>query len=542
MTQSSTLDSGRAAVAERHWAEAYERLAVVDADGGLAPPDLELLATAALLRGEGRAALAVMMRAHEAYVVRGDVESGARAAAWIAVYQIELGEFSHSFEWIPRARRLLASLPEPSTSVVGLAMVPTTVASIASGDYRGAERQAAEIEEIAVAFDDRDLAAMGAFLGGYCLLELGDDEAGFVYMDRAVGAVASGATSPVFSGFILCTGVGMAHIGFDLGRVVAWTAVLDEWCRGQPELVAYDGQRHALRSALLQLQGAWDEASTEAELGMARFRAGDFRAMWGAPYWYGELQRLRGALHSAAESFRRADEAAWDPQPGGAMLLLTEGKVERAQEQIRRSVADADRFMRRQRLPALIEIEIAAGDLAASRRALDELRARSGAPPSPMLAAVIAFATAQVRLAEGDPAEALAAAREAESGWRGLGVPYELARSRVLAGRAFRALGDMDRARIEFGAARATFTELGAAPALTGLDRITGFGRAGGPLTEREIEVLRLVSTGLTNRAIAERLSLSEKTVARHLSNIFGKLGLSTRAGATAYAYENGLV
>ncbi|GGI44564.1 DNA-binding CsgD family transcriptional regulator [Agromyces flavus] len=542
MIQSSTIESGRAAATELRWAEAYERLSIADADGGLAPPDLEVLATAALLRGEGHAALDVMTRAHEAYVVHGDVESGARAAAWIAVYQIELGEFSHSFEWIPRARRLLTSLAEPSTSVVGLAMVPTTVASIASGDHLGAERQAIEIEEIAERFRDLDLAAMGAFLRGYCVLELGDDGAGFAHMDRAVAAVEHRATSPVFSGFILCTAVGMAHIGFDLARVVAWTAVLDDWCRGQPELVAYDGQRHALRSALLRLQGAWDEASTEAELGMSRFRAGDYRAMWGAPYWYGELQRLRGALHSAAESFRRAGEAAWDPHPGAAMLLLTEGKVERAQEQIRRSAADADRFMRRYRLPAMVEIEIAAGDLEASRRALAELRVRAGSTPSPMLATVIAFATAQVRLAEGDAAEALVAGGEAGSGWRELGVPYELARSRVLLGRALRALGEAERARAEFEAARAGFTELGAVPALVELDRIMGSGRGSGALTDRELEVLRLVSTGLTNRAIAERLSLSEKTVARHLSNIFAKLGLSSRAGATAYAYENGLV
>jgi DNA-binding CsgD family transcriptional regulator len=541
MTSSDALDAGRAAFADRRWAEAYERLGLADAAGALGPEDLELLATAALLRGEGRAALALLMRAHGAYVVQGDVEGGVRTAAWIAVYQIELAEWSHNLEWIPRARRLAGSLTEPS-SVTGLAMVPTTILGIASGDHRGAERQAAEIEEIAERFEDRDLAAMSAFLRGYCLLELGDDEAGVARMDDAVTAVARGAVSPVFSGFILCSGVGMAHIGFDLRRVVSWTSALDEWCRDQPELVAYDGQRHALRGALLRLQGAWAEAATEAELGMARFRAGDLRAMWGAPYWWGELQRLRGAQHSAAESFRRAGESAWDPHPGAAMLLLAEGKVDRAREAIRRSAADADPYMRRHRLPAMIEIEVAAGDIEAARRALEELRKRAGSAPSPMFAAVIAFAAAQVRLAEGDAAGALAAAREAGDGWRELGIPYEAARSRVLAGRALRALGEGDRARIEFHAARGVFLRLGAAPALAELDQITGAGRAGGALTERELEVLRLVSTGLTNRLIGERLSLSEKTVARHLSNIFAKLGLSTRAAATAYAYENGLV
>jgi DNA-binding NarL/FixJ family response regulator len=146
-----------------------------------------------------------------------------------------------------------------------------------------------------------------------------------------------------------------------------------------------------------------------------------------------------------------------------------------------------------------------------------------------------------VLLAEGDPRNALASARDAVTAWRTLGVPYEAARSRVLVGRALLALGEAAAARSEFDAARGTFLELGAQPALAGLGEYTGERRAGS-LTDREVEVLRLVSTGLTNRAIGAKLSLSEKTVARHLSNIFGKLGLSSRAAATAYAYENGLV
>lgn len=536
------LEAGRAAITERRWAEAYERLAVADSSQRLAPADLETLATAAFLRGESAAAVDALTRAHEASVAADDLEGAARTAAWLALYQIELGDLSRNFEWVPKGVRLASGIAEPS-AVTGLVRLPPAIAQLASGDPAGAVARFCDIGVIAERFQDRDLAALATFGEGMCLLEVGEDAAGFARFDEAVSAVGRGEVSPVGAGIILCTVVGNAHAGFDLARVIRWTNALDDWCRDQPELVAYSGQRHALRAALLLLQGAWDEASAAAELAMSRFRAGDYRAAFGAPYHSGEVQRLRGAFHSAADSYRRAGETAWESQPGLALLHLAEGKVALARDEIRRSAAAADPYTRRHLLPAVVEIEAATGDAAAARRALGELRelGASAAEP-PMLAAVAALAEAQVRAAEGDAHGALEAARTAAAAWGELGVPYEVARSRVLAGRALLELGEPEPARAEFDAARGVFLDLGADPALAELARLNGDRRGAGGLTARELEVLRLVSTGLTNRGIGERLSLSEKTVARHLSNIFAKLGLSTRAAATAYAYENGLV
>ena len=317
--------------------------------------------------------------------------------------------------------------------------------------------------------------------------------------------------------------------------------MLDRWCRDQPELITFSGQRHALAAGLLLIRGAWAEASTAAELALSRFRAGDYRAVYGAPYQLAELGRLRGAFHSAEESYRRAGESGWEPQPGLALLHLAAGRTQRAQDEIRRSAAGADPFTRRFLMPAVVEIEVAAGDVEAARRAVDELREAGRSTPTPMLAATVAAAEARMLLAAGDPSAALGAARDATGAWQALGAPYERARSMVTAGRALSELGDREAALAEFRGAREVFVALGADPALAELADLMGDRRAG-VLTAREVEVLRLVSTGLTNRAIGARLSLSEKTVARHLSNIFGKLGLSTRAAATAYAYENGLV
>ncbi|MEI5585278.1 MULTISPECIES: LuxR C-terminal-related transcriptional regulator [unclassified Agromyces] len=536
----TALDAGRTAMAERRWAAAYEDLSRADAGEGLAPADLESLAMAAFLRGEAQAAVDALERAHARLLADGDLEGAARTAARLALYQIELGDLSHNFEWVPKGLRLAAGMAEPS-AVTGAVQLPPAVAQLASGDPAGARGRFRAIGGIADRFRDPDLAALAAFGEGMCLLELEEDAEAFSRLDDAVAAVTAGGISPVSSGIILCTVVGSAHQAFDLERATAWTTVLERWCRGQPELVAYRGQAHALRAAILTLHGAWDEAWAEAELALSRFRAGDYRAAFGAPYRFGELQRLRGAFHSASESYRRAGESAWDPQPGLALLHLAEGKVRQARDEIRRTATAADPFARRHLLPAVVDIEATAGGVAEARRALTELRLLAGRHPTAMSAVVIAFAEATVLLAEGDAAGAVTAGRSAADAWKALGVPYETARSRVLAGRALQAVGEPAAARSEFDAARAILLELGAHPDLEALPTGTGE-RHGSVLTDRELEVLRLVSTGLTNRAIAARLSLSEKTVARHLSNIFGKLGLSTRAAATAYAYENGLV
>ena len=148
-----------------------------------------------------------------------------------------------------------------------------------------------------------------------------------------------------------------------------------------------------------------------------------------------------------------------------------------------------------------------------------------------------------VRLADGRAEAALPLLRRAFRQWQAVHAPYEAARSRVLIGLAARELGDEATATLEFEAAREAFVQLGARPDLARLDRLVGGPqRPIGGLTTRELEILRLVATGRTNRAIATDLVISEKTVARHLSNVFTKLDVTTRSAATAYAYEHGLV
>ena len=540
MTSPSALELGRAAAVERRWADAYERLAGVDATEGLAASDLELLSTAALLRGEPQAAVDALSRAYERHLAGDDTAGAARSAGLLALLLIELGDFTGCVLWSARAMRLTTAMAEPGP-LAGFARMAAAVAQLGSGDPDEARKRFEEILVIAERDGDTELVALTMLGLGKSLIEVDAIGTGFACFDRAMAAVEAGELSTLAVGVISCALISDAMMAFDLERAADWTALLDRWCSDQPELITFSGQRHALQAMLLLVHGAWAEAATAAELALSRFRAGDYRAVYGAPYQLAEIARLRGAFHSAEESYRRAGESGWEPEPGRSLLQLAVGRTQRAQDEIRRSAAGADPFTRRFLLPAVVEIEVAAGDLGAARRAVDELREAGRSTPTPMLAATVAAAEARMLLAAGEPSAALDAARAAAGAWLALDAPYERARSRVSAGRALSDLGDRDAALAEFRSAREVFVALGAHPALAELEDLMGDRRTG-VLTPREVEVLRLVSTGLTNRAIGERLSLSEKTVARHLSNIFGKLGLSTRAAATAYAYENGLV
>jgi DNA-binding CsgD family transcriptional regulator len=151
--------------------------------------------------------------------------------------------------------------------------------------------------------------------------------------------------------------------------------------------------------------------------------------------------------------------------------------------------------------------------------------------------------TGAVGSAEGHPPAAVAALRRAWTLWQRVEAPYEAARARTLLGQACRDAGDEDSALMEFDAAAAVFARLGAAPELARIEALTRR-RAVAPagLTAREVDVLRRVATGRSNREIATDLVLSEATVARHVSNILTKLGVRSRSAATAFAYEHGLV
>jgi DNA-binding CsgD family transcriptional regulator len=307
----------------------------------------------------------------------------------------------------------------------------------------------------------------------------------------------------------------------------------------------------------LRLGGAWSEAQSEAEracewLTASIDNAGDpsgrssFKHPVGAAFYQlAEIHRLRGDYVDADAAYRRANEYGHAPEPGLALLRLAQGEPRAAETTIRRLLGEPNPQHRRAAvLAAGIEIMLEVGDLPAAHAAADELAAMAGQSDARYLRALAAHAAGTVRLTTGDAQGALTALRQAWMDWQEIDAPWDAARVRVLLGLACRALGDDGSAHLEFVAAERVFQRLGAAPDLARLDALRSSAAATGEerLTRRERQVLALIAKGMTNRAIATALTISERTVDRHVSNILSKLDLPSRSAATAYAFERRLV
>jgi DNA-binding NarL/FixJ family response regulator len=543
MSASTELDRGRAAYGQRQWRSALTDLAEADRADRLASDDLVRQSTSAFMMGRFSEGVGILTRAHEELLAAGDLAGAARAAGWLGMQFMFADDFAQGGGWLARAERLASQRPsEPALR--GIPMVVAALDALYGGDPAQAMQQFGAIADLGDAHSDADLAALGRLGKGQAMVMLDDPVAGFVLLDEAMVAVTAGEVSPVPAGIIYCAVIGTCHLACDVQRAHEWTVALDHWCQSQQDLVSFSGQCQMHRAALFLLHGAWQEAVDAALAAQQLFERGDRMAGFGAYYQLGEVQRLRGQFHDAEASYVAANRSGFDPEPGLALLRLAQGQARAARDLIERAEAAADPATRRQMLPAQVEIDLAVADVAAATAATAELTAQAAMRGLPLLQAMAAQAQAQVALAQSAPEQAERAARGAVRMWRQLDAPYDEALCRMLIGEACRDLGDDETAALQFGTARDILNELGAQPALADLDRIESAhtqAPAGG-LTGREIEVLRLVSAGMTNRQIAGELYLSEKTVARHLSNIFTKLNLPSRAAATAYAYEHQLV
>jgi DNA-binding NarL/FixJ family response regulator len=539
------LDQGRATFGRRAWADAYAKLSAADRERALEPEDLERLATAAFLVGKDADCDDTWGRAHQLFVSRGDPERAARCAFWLAFGLLHRGERARSGAWIARARRLLDD--NHSDCVVrGYLLLPVALQRLAEGDVAAAHATFCEAGEIGDRFGDHDLVALARHSRGRTLIRLGEIREGVTLLDEAIVAIEAGEGSPLVAGDVYCSVIEGCLEIFDLRRAQEWTAALTRWCEAQPDLVLYSGQCLVRRAEILQLRGAWTEAVDAAQRACEHFvRGPDQPATGAAFYQQAELHRLRGEFDKAEEAYRQASRWGRKPEPGLAQLRLAQGQPKAAEAAIRRVIDEwQNRDTRARLLPAHVEIMLAVGDTQAARDSANELAQIAASRDAPFLHAIAAQARGAVLLAEGDARAALTALRHAWTAWQDIEIPYEAARVRVLIGLACRALEDKDAAEMEFDAARWVFQQLEAAPDLA---RVEELSRAAGDktssgLTARELQVLRLVAAGKTNRTIAADLFISERTVERHVSNIFTKLDLPSRAAATAYAYEHQLV
>jgi ATP/maltotriose-dependent transcriptional regulator MalT len=551
------IEQGRAAFVRRAWSEAHRWLSAADAEGSLGPEDLQRLAVSGFLTGRDESAEDAWARAHQAFFGRGEVEAAVRCAFWLGMVLITgQGDEVRGGGWIARAHRLVEDSGLQDNAVRGYVLLPAALRELDAGDPGLARDVFVEAAEIGQRFHEADLVTLARLGQAQSLIRMDEARYGAELLDEVMVEVEGDRVSPLTAGIVYCAVILACQQIFDLPRAQAWTRVLSRWCDEQPDLVRFRGTCLVHRSELAAFRGDWDTAVAEADRACRRLADPPDPAVGSAWYQRAELHRMKGQLSSAETAYEHAATRGHDPHPGLALLWLAQDRTEVAAAAIRRVIGNrgdaypgvvdevAGPRPRAEMLAAAAEILVAAGDLPAAGLAADELQRMAEVRETPLLTAVAARALGTVLLARHEPAKALEVFGRARRCWAELQAPYEAARNRVLVARALRALGDDDTASIEERAAAEVFRRVGASLDLKPLEA-PGVGGASDPvvgLTPREIEVVRLVATGRTNREIADELVISGKTVARHLHNVFTKLDLPNRSAATAWAYEHDLV
>jgi ATP/maltotriose-dependent transcriptional regulator MalT len=542
-SHSLQLQQGREALRKNAWATAYARLSAADRKAPLDAQDLMGFSMAALLSGKDEESFRLLERAHQGFLKEGDTLQAIRCAVWLGHTSQYRGDFAQASGWIARAERMLAG--EKQCVEQGYLLLPQGLRAVMQGEVDKAHEIFAQAAAIGQKYGEGDLLAMALHGQGRAAIRRGEITQGVALLDEAMVAVRAGELTPIISGIVYCGVIDSCRETFDVQSAQEWTAALNDWCAAQPEMVPYHGVCMLHRAEILQLHGEWPDALMEARRACEQMSTPPPKPILGAAlYRLAELHRVRGELAEAEAAYLQAKQWERAPEPGIAQLQLAQGQRKAALAAIKRIAGEVKTGEGRVRvLDAYAEIALAAGDFAAAREAADELATIAAKHGAPMLLARSGRANGAVLLAEGKPKAALTGLRNSWRIWLELEAPHEVARTRVLIARACRELGDTAAAEQEFVAAREVFEQLGAAADLMQLEQTVGKASSPeNPLSDREIGVLRLVASGMTNRKIAGKLGISEKTVARHVSNIFTKLDLNSRAAATAYAYQNGLV
>jgi len=523
---------------DEDWRDVHARLSGREE---LTATELDQLAEALFWLDRPFESAAVWHRAHDAHLDAGDVDAAIRAA-WRAFFEHYLvREMAVASGWLERQRALRADAIDPASA--GLVALAESSWAVAHDDLDGAATHARQAVEAGRAAGDLNLHALATEFLGRCLVAAGRVDEGIRRLDEAMVSVIGGRLAPLHTGWIYCEVLSVCRDLADLRRASEWTDAAMRWCDDLREGSVYPGTCRVHRAELACLRGAWDRAEVEVRRACDELTRFDPRYAGEAHYLAGELCRLRGDLAGAETAYARAHELGRPPQPGLALLRLSQGQVDQAVAALRMALepGPTQPLPQARLLVALVEAELRGGSVEQARAAADRLVALAGEHASHYLEALAAASDGTVRLAEGRPA--LPRLRRAHATFVDLGLPFDAAQVQVQLGMAARRAGDSEGARLELGAARAAFERLGAASDVAIVSGLLARPRARpGGLTNREVEVLREVAKGRTDREIGAELSISEHTVARHVSNIRTKLGVPSRAAATAFAIEHDLI
>ena len=517
-----------------------------NADASIEVSELEHKALAAYLSGEQDACEELWTRAHTECLHAGDSERAARNTFWLALDLFNRGEWARGNGWLSRGLHLVESAQESASLGMLLALVSRN--HLKQGDIEAADRAARRALGMAGTLEEADLTVFSRL--AFALVRLRErkfDEATSLFDEIMVGVTVDNV-SPIAVGVVYCAVIDGCRSFFDLSRAREWTTALSQWYSARPDAAAFRGKCLVNRSEIMRLSGEWTDALAEAERACLWTGSHENSFMYpvgAAFYELAEIHRLRGNVSASEAAYRRASEHGHHAEPGLTLLQFMEGNREAAAASIRRLLNESQGdVLRASVLHAAVEILIACGDVDTAQSAADELAAMTEQYSAPALRALAASASGAVHLARDDSSLALKSLREAWMLWQELDAPYEAARVRLLLGQVCQKMADHTAAELEFDSARRVFDRLAAQPDIVRTDALRDRDRKAEatPLTARELQVIELIARGETNRTIARELSISERTVDRHVSNILLKLSLPSRAAATAYAFQHHLV
>jgi DNA-binding CsgD family transcriptional regulator len=536
------LVAARDAYSHQDWLAARDGFRAVAERVGLSVEDIVAMADSAWWLGFNDEALASFEQAFALFVSEDRVPSAAKLALAIGFLWMLRGEMPLGSGWVSRGLRLLRELPDCVEQGYGLAVALDE--EMAAGRFPEAISIAKDIKTLASRYKDTTLQAVGLVGEGIALTRMGRVKEGLAVLDEAMLSVMAGEVTLDWAGNIYCQLMGICYDLADLRRARHWTDATERWCNRFTSAVMFLGVCRMHRVQLLAVQGDWGGAEEEAWQVCGDLADLNVLAVAESHYQIGEIRRLRGDLVGAEAAYTKAHGLGRDPQPGLALLRLSEGRVATAAASIRSAIASdsADSFTRARLRSAQVEIALAGEDMEGAAEAVEDLNLIASTFSSPGLEAAAGQAAGALLLAQEKYPEALRQLRDAVRRWQELDAPYLAAKARVQVASACRSLDDHDAADLELGAAGAVFDQLGAVIDSKRVAVLRANRALPGSLTVREVEVLSCVAAGQSNREVAAALFIAEKTVARHLSNIFTKLGVSSRTEAAAFAFTHGLV
>ncbi len=528
-----------------NWSEIYHRLSKADQQMDLGPGDLQMLGLAAYLTGHDVKSFQMMERAHMGYVSLGQTPLAVRCAFWLGLMLMNAGEKARSNGWMARGERLLSNATV-ATPEKGLLIIPAALGAMSGGKLNKAKSLFEEANALGEKFDDADVMVLGRLGMGQTLVRLGEVSEGVKILDETMVSLETEDIYPVVTGIVYCAVIETCRKIWDLGRAKEWTKALSRWCDAYPEIIPFRGQCLVRRAEILQFHGDWDHALEGTDRACALLtRPPGEPAAAEAFYRRAELSRLLGNFEDAEGYYQEASRLGRNPQPGLALLRMTQGKLGAAVTSIRNTIKETtDPNSLSELLPGAIKVMIAGNHLSEAGDAEHRLNEIAAAFDSPYLTAMDAHSKGSLFFAKGNFQFALEQLQKASKIWNWLRLPYEGAMTRELKGLVYGKLDDKDNSETELLAAQWNFEQLKAVPDFKRvsqlLDKKKKYRTHG--LTLREVQVLQVLAAGKSNKFIASELFISERTVDRHVSNIYHKIHVSSRVEAASFALKENLL